>query len=287
MKKRLLHILLLGFATLLTACSDNPQELDYTGLFHNPSESVQTRFDQYMDWNANHPAFVETVTSDDYRLFFCSDVHYREDRNQLEPFLKLSRNDATCPFIIINGDLSDHEAGFDTVQARILRHYAAGGRLVYTTAGNHDLYFGRWLDFFNHFGSSTYVVKVQGPGYEDIFIFLDSANGTLGRSQLKWLKEQLEGTTAARHITVVTHNNLFNQDQNQGRCSTPPMDEVYQITHLMEKHGVEACIQSHNHYPSLTTFKGIQLVVTPALQDGGYITLDYTTDKISTHFYTL
>lgn len=283
--EHLLKLFLFCFgAILVTGCSKNPQELDYTGLYHSPSEAIESRFSKYMDWNAGHAERVVSVPTSDYRVYFCSDIHYCEGRDALEPMLALERADAKASFIIVNGDLTDHVAGLDTVEARVGRHYDAGGDPVFYTAGNHDLFFGRWPRFFALFGSSVYVLRVQGPDYKDLFVFLDSANGLLGKSQLKWLRQQLEKQSGCRHITVVTHNNLFNQDQNQGRCSIPPLDEVYELVHLMEKHGVGMCMQSHNHYPSLTNFKGIRLLVSPALQDNGYCLVDYTSDGIFNTF---
>lgn len=101
----------------------------------------------------------------------------------------------------------------------------------YSAVGNHDVTRNGWALFSSIFHSSffEFTVKVGNTGQYDHFIFLDTANGTLGARQIELLKENVLNTQASkniRHTFVFSHTNLFRPSIMQF-SSTFPREELY------------------------------------------------------------
>jgi hypothetical protein len=86
--------------------------------------------------------------------------------------------------------------------------------------GNHDITHNGWALWSNIFHSSFYDVYVlvggEDSGIYDHFIFLDTANGTLGREQINLIEEGVlddkyfqEFGFYCRHTFVFSHTNIF------------------------------------------------------------------------------
>ena len=101
----------------------------------------------------------------------------------------------------------------------------------YSAVGNHDVTRNGWALFSSIFHSSffEFTVKIGNTGQYDHFIFLDTANGTLGARQIELLKENVLNTQASkniRHTFVFSHTNLFRPSVMQF-SSTFPREELY------------------------------------------------------------
>ena len=107
-------------------------------------------------------------------------------------------------------------------------------------------------------------------GFQDLYVFLDSGNGTHGQRQLEWLEEQLSHREAYRHCFVISHNWLFRTSYNY--TTTPaanlPQDEQYAFMDLMSRSNVEMVIMGHFHMREQRQFGGVQYVMTDNLNDG-------------------
>ena len=133
------------------------------------------------------------------------------------------------------------------------------------------MYFDCAKFYKQHFHTSTYTVTVNTvSGLKDLFIFLDSGNGTHGRRQLDWLEEQLSHRTEYRYCFVISHNWLFRTTYNY--TTTPaanlPEDEQYAFMDLMSRNAVDMVIMGHFHYRDVKTFAGVKYVMTDNLNDG-------------------
>ena len=123
--------------------------------------------------------------------------------------------------------------------------------------------------------------RFTGANYEtgkklDLYICLDTAEGTLGTDQLKWLKALLAEKKNAgyRHIIVFTHTHLFKQDSSQGHTSNLSMEETYELTYLLSDAGVELYLCGHDHSREVTSYGGVK-----------YITVDSSTDAEPEPYY--
>lgn len=270
MKKHTYTIILaLG---LLMASSCN--RLDIPGMIINRSDTEQ-RVADWLDWNEQNGMPVINNVPDNYTFYSCSDSHINDDNSRLAKYITIERNDPEAVFSIIAGDLANEsgEGPFILVDSAMMFDplTQAENDPCFPIIGNHDVYFDCAKFYKQHFHTSTYTVTVNTvSGLKDLFIFLDSGNGTHGRRQLDWLEEQLSHRTEYRYCFVISHNWLFRTTYNY--TTTPaanlPEDEQYAFMDLMSRNAVDMVIMGHFHYRDVKTFAGVKYVMTDNLNDG-------------------
>lgn len=276
MKK--LHLILFAAAAIFAiGCN----RLDIAGMVVNRSDTEE-RVTDWLDYNAqNEPRVIENVP-DEYRVYSCSDSHYSE-RDSIVPqgandrlyhYITAERNDPKAIFAIHAGDMVNEsgEAGFRMTEAAIQYNAETQAKNdpCFLVIGNHDVYFDCADYFKQYFHTSTYTVTVKTEGgHQDLFIFLDSGNGTHGKRQLEWLEEQLSHRADYRHCFVISHNWLFRTSYNY--TTTPaanlPQDEQYAFMDLMSQSNVEMVIMGHFHMREQRQFGGVQYVMTDNLNE--------------------
>ncbi len=270
MKKHTYTIILaLG---LLTASSCN--RLDIPGMIINRSDTEQ-RVADWLDWNEQNGMPVINNVPDNYTFYSCSDSHINDDNSRLANYITIERNDPEAVFSIIAGDLANESGEGPFILADSAMMFdpltQAENDPCFPIIGNHDVYFDCAKFYKQHFHTSTYTVTVNTvSGLKDLFIFLDSGNGTHGRRQLDWLEEQLSHRTEYRYCFVISHNWLFRTTYNY--TTTPaanlPEDEQYAFMDLMSRNAVDMVIMGHFHYRDVKTFAGVKYVMTDNLNDG-------------------
>lgn len=270
MKKHTYTIILaLG---LLMASSCN--RLDIPGMIINRSDTEQ-RVADWLDWNEQNGMPVINNVPDNYTFYSCSDSHINDDNSRLAKYITIERNDPEAVFSIIAGDLANESEEGPFILADSAMMFdpltQAENDPCFPIIGNHDVYFDCAKFYKQHFHTSTYTVTVNTvSGLKDLFIFLDSGNGTHGRRQLDWLEEQLSHRTEYRYCFVISHNWLFRTTYNY--TTTPaanlPEDEQYAFMDLMSRNAVDMVIMGHFHYRDVKTFAGVKYVMTDNLNDG-------------------
>ncbi len=270
MKKHTYTIILaLG---LLMASSCN--RLDIPGMIINRSDTEQ-RVADWLDWNEQNGMPVINNVPDNYTFYSCSDSHINDDNSRLAKYITIERNDPEAVFSIIAGDLANESGEGPFILADSAMMFdpltQAENDPCFPIIGNHDVYFDCAKFYKQHFHTSTYTVTVNTvSGLKDLFIFLDSGNGTHGRRQLDWLEEQLSQRTEYRYCFVISHNWLFRTTYNY--TTTPaanlPEDEQYAFMDLMSRNAVDMVIMGHFHYRDVKTFAGVKYVMTDNLNDG-------------------
>ena len=279
MKKRL-HILFVISLTIglgLSSCN----RLDVAGMVINRSDTEE-RVADWLDYNAQNGEPVIVNVPDEYHIYSCSDSHYSErdsivpqgGNDRLYKYITAERNDPMAIFAIHAGDMVNEsgEAGFRMTHDALVYDSVnqAKNDPCFLVIGNHDVYFDCAPFFKQYFHTSTYTVTVNTvSGYKDLFIFLDSGNGTHGKRQLKWLEEKLSHREDYRHCFVVSHNWLFRTSYNY--TTTPaanlPQDEQYAFMDLMSHSNVELVIMGHFHMREQRQFGGVQYVMTDNLNE--------------------
>ena len=281
MKKRL-HILFVISLTIglgLSSCN----RLDVSGMVINRSDTEE-RVADWLDYNAQNGEPVIENAPDEYHVYSCSDSHYSErdsivpqgEKDRLYKYITAERNDPKAIFAIHAGDMVNEsgEAGFRMTNDA-LRYDSvnqAKNDPCFLVIGNHDVYFNCASFFKQYFHTSTFTVTVNTvSGYKDLFIFLDSGNGTHGKRQLEWLEEKLSHRKDYRHCFVISHNWLFRTSYNY--TTTPaanlPQDEQYAFMNLMSNHNVEVVLMGHFHMREQRQFGGVQYLMTDNLNDSG------------------
>lgn len=257
--------------------------LDIAGMVVNRSDT-EARVSDWLEYNAQNREPVIENAPDEYRIYSTSDSHYSERdsivpqgaKDRLYKYITAERNDPKAIFAIHAGDLANEsgEAGFRMSQAALQYNpeTQAKNDPCFPVIGNHDVYYD-CADFFKqYFHTSTYTVTVKTVGgFKDLYIFLDSGNGTHGKLQLEWLEEKLSHRADYRHCIVVSHNWLFRTSYNY--TTTPaanlPQDEQYAFMDLMSRNNVEVMLMGHFHMREQRQFGGVQYLMTDNLNDGG------------------
>ena len=287
MKK--LHLIILAAAAmiLMTSCD----RLDILGMVIDRSDTEE-RVADWLDYDAQHEMPVIENVPDEYRIYSTSDTHYsdRDDfelqgpKDRLYKYLTVERNDPKAIFSLLVGDLVNQrgEAGYRRVDSsmRFNAETQAKNDPCFTVLGNHDVYYDCAKYYKQYFHTSTYTVTVKTVGgYKDLYILLDSGNGTFGQRQTKWLEEQLEHRGDYRHCFVISHNWMFRTSYNY--TTTPaanlPQDEQYAFMDLMSRNNIELVLMGHFHMREQRQFGGVQYVMTDNLNDGGkpsYVVVD-------------
>ena len=270
MKKHSYTIILALGLIMASSCN----RLDIAGMVINRSDTEE-RVADWLDYDAQNGMPVINGVPDDYTFYSCSDIHINDDNSRFAKYVTIERNDPEAIFSIIAGDLANEsgEGPFILADSAMLFDplTQAENDPCFPIIGNHDVYFDCAGFYKQHFHTSTYTVTVNTVGgHKDLFIFLDSGNGTHGRRQLDWLEQQLDHRTEYRYCFVISHNWLFRTTYNY--TTTPaanlPEDEQYAFMDLMSRNAVDMVVMGHFHYRDVKTFGGVKYVMTDNLNDG-------------------
>ncbi|MCQ2346068.1 MAG: metallophosphoesterase [Paludibacteraceae bacterium] len=268
------YLFLLPFF-LLTSCADpDTTDLDVAGLFSGQSERTNVRFTQSMAYNDSVGYPVIAASDETYRVFVCTDTHISDCRDNLEYFISAYRQALDCPLALHLGDHIDAQthwdfmdAAFTDIPANPLKHDTC-----LHLVGNHDLYFGQWTTYRSLYRTGTYYAVVQTPsGAQDLFIVLDSGEGSLGSLQLAWLRQLLDwaDNQPFRHRIVCTHTHLFKPDASQGHTSNFELEETYELMSLFTRHQIELFLSGHDHSREVYNLNGVTYIVLDALEQKG------------------
>jgi predicted phosphodiesterase len=273
MKKIQIHIgyWLLVIGIVCVSCGPDTR-LDLAGMFVGSSPTIDKRFEQSMEYNKQAGYATIQATADDYRVYVCTDTHIHNTRTRWEYFIDAYRADLKCPVAIHLGDVIDATTDFDYVEEALAPQATQANKVdtLMAVCGNHDIYFKQWKNFIKTFKTSNYYFVVNTPsGKQDLFIVYDSADGTVGRKQLQWLRETLEWADKQdfRHIVACTHTHFFKRDGSQGHTSNLTQEETYALLNLMTQHGVEMQWSGHDHCREITQVKGMTCIVVDSMKD--------------------
>ena len=270
---------ILAIAVALFSSCDT---VDVKGLFAPTGDVVNRRFEKSMSLNGGKA--VATIDAEESYLFYvCTDPHIDNTSINLREFSTRMRNDGEALFGIVLGDCANRRDILPNYVAAIeyvdLVHFS--NKPIFSVIGNHDLYFDGWDSFSKLLGASVYWFDVVHGKGKDLFIALDSASGTLGRKQMKWLREFLaEEREKYRHCIVLTHTNLFYTDNSQVGSGNLALEETALLTDLFIQHNVTLCLQGHDHYREDLVLDGVRYTIIGTIQDS-FDVAEYLTIRLS------
>ena len=280
-------------ALMLCACNPDTWNLDIVGMVSGSSAGIDERIDDSFRYNDEHGFPVIHATSEEYNVFVCTDTHVDRTRTNWKQFIHDYRADISCPLAIHLGDLINAQNHWDYMKLPLDSMPANPLKrdTLLAVAGNHDLYFNQWSEYVRLWKTSTYYAIVRTPmGKEDLYIFIDTGEGILGKRQTEWLKDILtwaDGQTF-RHIIVCTHTHLFKRDSSQGHTSNMPLEETYALLHLLKEHNVEMYWCGHDHSREITQLDSFTAIIIDALNDDEphptYLIATYADEPVSYQF---
>ena len=239
-----------------------------------------------MEWNRTHPFREITVPDDDYTLMCMADSHLGGTVN-LDTFVNRSRALNASAMVMAGDMVSGHEEDYELFQ----QHMPPQDSLPwFVIAGNHELYFDGWEQFYSRFGSSTYLFTVRTGEVSDLFICLDSGGGTHGKEQLDWLEDILKDLRPRyRYCIVFSHVNMF-RPRHTG-STNPLVEELHVLLELFTVNRVDMVINGHDHKKNAQVFGSTTYIILDALMDGlsyaGYLQLYLSNDGIDYRFVNL
>lgn len=254
------------FWAAVLICLVSCDSYDIEGMINGTSEHIETRFKQSMEYNTN-TSFAKAIepyktiyaASDEYTIYWCSDIHISSSFVRLDSFIDAALSDTTCLAVMIAGDLVDGKGNLPSVFNKLERIRQVN-MPMYCTPGNHDICFSQWNDYVDYWGTSCYWFDVVMPsGEKDLYISCDSGEATLGKSQRKWLEQILKEKSQEgyEHIIVMSHTPMFKRDMNKTNGATFPLEEIYDLTNLFSRYGVEYYINGHDHTNEQTIFNNV------------------------------
>ncbi len=259
---------------------------DIQGFFVSPSkERVNERFEQSITYNEQHKNDTLIVTEkENYRFYVAADVHVKTTAEHLALFIDIASKDENSLYTIILGDITDQKNGLQIAYDTIENH--KNKSIVRTVAGNHDIYFDQWSEYYSLFGSSTYYFVVKTPTTSDLFITLDSSSGTLGKKQIEWLKQILkEKRSQHRNCVIMTHTHFFDRDMSQFPTGNYSIEETAMLTDLFTQYNVNLVISGHDHQNENYKFNNVTYLVLDDIQDldlePTYFVVDIKEDNIT------
>ena len=269
--KKIQYILTTALALLVSACASDDSTLDIAGMFSPNGEVVETRFKQSMAYNDSVGEIHLNMGADNYTIYVCSDSHItRTTHKNLDYFMDQYKAAAAPKLALHLGDIIDAQKNFPCADS--ILHFAGQtiNDTVFATPGNHDIYFKQWSIYRDYFKTSVYWFDTNnGTKKLDLFICLDSAEGTLGVDQTNWLRDLLEKKSKEgyRRIIAFTHTHLWKLDESQGHTSNMSLEETYELTSLLGQYGVETVWSGHQHALQNVIFKDVLYLVLNATKD--------------------
>lgn len=141
--------------------------------------------------------------------------------------------------------------------------------------GNHDITHNGWALFCDQFKTSFYEFTVKVGESYDRFIFLDSANGTLGNFQIERIEEKAlrDDYKEIRNTFVFTHTNIFRPALNEF-ASTYCREELYYILNKLSEWNTTIAFWGHVHAWDDRMFGEVRHITMPSMNfvdhpDGG------------------
>lgn len=265
---------------LAAALSVSCGKLDIVNMLLPLSTDVNKRVEQSLEWNKSAGTTTISVPEDSYRFYVCSDVHVEEARPaRFARMVETEKEDQDAFFYQVLGDLLFGTEHLDWITDIVLD---PANDPSFVIAGNHDLFFDMWDTWRENFHTSTYYYFVKTPSATDLYIMLDSANGTLGEKQTAWLEEVIrENRPGCRHCIVSVHTNMFRTDTSQFPSTNFTLEETYRLTSLFSRSSVDLVLSGHDHVHDVSSFGGVTYITLDDIKDNtdhaSYMTVDVGT----------
>ena len=249
------------------------------------------------------------VADGDYTFLVGADSHITNDSARMDEMLEIGLNDNDL-FYAHLGDIADTKAEYyvtldsllkEAKQRYVEKNFSKINAYEYVSndseeeqptvylydeivypffpvVGNHDITHNGWALWSNIFHSSFYEIDIlvyleDGEIAFDHLIFLDSASGTLGKTQIDLINlgmldgKYAEGTSPYRNTFVFSHTNIF-RPQFFEFASTFTREETFFLLDQFEKWNVTCAFCGHVHTWDERNYNGVH-----------YLTLDTMCEK--------
>ena len=241
--------------------------------------------------------------SSKYSFLILTDTHFGTKKTErrekdflqkLESLLSAEQDELKPRFIINLGDTlnagrNDEADSFNEAskpwREKAKEIFRVDNFKIYSILGNHDLYNKGWQIWKEKIwpGVSYYkfFLDADSDGKGFWFYFLDSANGTLGASQLEDLEKNLETDSAAK--IIFCHYPPFVEQNGQYHFAFGNTIERNKMIAIFARHNVKFVFAGHAHEYSEHNFNKFVEVVVPSYafkKAFTLVTIDEASEKV-------
>jgi hypothetical protein len=272
----------IGLMLMLNSCFG---DVDLTGLVYSP-DPVNERVKQSLVWNKANPSRDMVISGKDYAFLVAGDSQVGGLVN-MDTMIARANKPGMSGLVIVGDITTGHDEDFLDLDKELAEKSNVPAFLM---IGNHDLFFKGWDTYQSLFKTSTYDFTVKTDNASDLFICLDSGNGTIGSKQLDWLKDRLEKKRSShRYCIVFTHVNFFREHHTFSAC--PLVDELHELVALFYEYSVDLVIMGHDHRRSEEFLGRTHYITLDACYDGfeyaSYLDLEIKNGKLISNFVEL
>ncbi len=302
--KKILILSILAAAAVLSACEKvSPAGILMAGTAVEDRVKMSNLFyKEHMDDHTVLMAFG------DYTFIVGADSHLATDSGRLDEMMAIGLENEDL-FYAHLGDLADTKAEYYSTLDSLLKeakkryvpkYYTQINEYEYVSklnqdehprpvtydeitfpffpvVGNHDITHNGWALWSNIFYSSFYEIDVidflpEGDIAFDHLIFLDSASGTLGKTQIDLINQGVldgkyaDGESMYRYTFVFSHTNIF-RPQFFEFASTFTREETFFLLDQFEKWNVSAVFCGHVHTWDERNFNGVHYLTLEAMSE--------------------
>lgn len=281
------------FTILISLAVCGCSNADLKGLFLPTGDNVDSRFGQSAKMNEGLCA-SSIETEENYTFYVAADPHIDETSDNLTTFNDALRNDTAAPFGVILGDCTDKRENLprylEALSYDSERH--TYDPHIFHLLGNHDVFFNGWDDFKELIGPSTYWFETVFSNGKDLYISLDTANGTLGKKQNEWLRAFLEKNRGRyRHCVILSHTNFFYTDNSQAGSGNMPIEECFSLIDFFDKQNISLVLQGHDHFREELIYRNVRYTTLGAIADKSkspeYLRVKVTPEKMHLDWVTI
>lgn len=293
---------LAAMAMLSTSCEKvSPQGV----LMGNTAveDRVKMSYEYYQKNNFEDKLDYDLKNVDgDYSFLVGSDSHITTDPGRIKEMFQIGLDNDDLLLIHL-GDIADTKVEYYNVLQNAITNakfnyvdkyyeYQDDGRLYrkgkpdaighnyddilypfFPVVGNHDLTHNGWALWSNIFGSSFYEFDIyvgndgNGMPMFDHFIFLDTASGTLGKTQVDLIEQGvLDGGNSYRNTFVFSHTNIF-LPQNMQFASTFPREEAYFLLKQFDEWNASIVFCGHVHKWDEQIFNAVYFITLDSMSE--------------------
>ena len=270
------------FLILILTCNSCMEDADLSGFLYS-ADPVNERVKLSLEWNRVNPDKNVVMAGTDYSLLVAGDSEIGGTTN-LDTLIAKAKSPGIAGFVLVGDITSGDPKGYD-----ILKHDLdeKNPHPAFYILGNHDLFFDGWNSYYSYFGSSTYAFSVKTNNAADLYICLDSGNGTIGSRQLNWLSDLLKKERKNHRFCIIfSHVNFFREHHTFS--ANPLVDELHVLLDLFYRNSVDMVIMGHDHRRAEESFGMTHYITLDACYDGykeaSYLRLEVKNGKLSYNF---
>lgn len=261
------------------------EDADLSGFLYSP-DAVNERVKLSLEWNNMNPGRDVMMNGQDYSLLVAGDSEVGGTVN-LDTLMARAIKPGVAGFVIDGDITSGNPKDYNILKHELDEKNETAAFLI---LGNHDLFFNGWDYYYRFFGSSTYSFTIKTGNTTDLYICLDSGNGTIGSRQLDWLSDLLKRERKNNRFCIIfSHVNFFRDRHTIS--GNPLVDEVRVLLDLFFRHSVDMVIMGHDHRRSEEYFGKTHYITLDAFFDGygeaSYLKLDIKNGKLISAFEDL